>query len=148
MKFEKFFKAVGTHGLIVKKSDTESWLVCDGVGMRIPRGVNNLGIASAPSEMFTAIVNSESDDDTLVLSEALLLEPDGKAKDIVRVFETEDNLRQVYIQNAEYGFLEKKDRLTYLEIEDEEEKIHKFMVIRNHDGDAIGFITNYNVNRI
>lgn len=149
MKFEKFFKAVGTHGLIVKKSDTESWLVCDGVGMRIPRGVNNLGIATAPSEMFTAIVNSESDDDTLVLKEALLLDPEGKAKDIVRVFETEqEDYRRVYIWNSEYGFLEKKDRLTYLEIEDEEEKIHKFMVIRNHDGDAIGYITNYNVNLI
>ena len=58
MKFEKFFKAVGTHGLIVKKSEVETWLVCAGVGMKIPEGVNNLGISQKPEEMFNAIINS------------------------------------------------------------------------------------------
>lgn len=31
MKFEKFFKSAGTHGLIVKENEVDSWLLCGGV---------------------------------------------------------------------------------------------------------------------
>ena len=144
MKFEKFFKSVGTHGIIVKKSD--SWLLCGGVGMVIPNGVNNLGVSGEPEPLFNAIVNSESDDDTLLLKEAILKDPEGKAKDIIRVFET-DNGDRIGIRNEAYGLLEKSDRLTYLEVEgedpnDELETITtKIMVVRNYNDDVIGFIT-------
>lgn len=141
MKFEKFFKSAGTHGLIVKKSDVESWLLCGGVGMRIPVGVNNLGVSVDPEPLFKAIVNSEPDDDYLRLVDAILDNPEGKANDIIRVFET-DIGDKVGIWNKEYGLLEKKDRLTYLEIEDDETAItSKIVVVRDYDGDAIGFIT-------
>ena len=141
MKFEKFFKSVGTHGLIVKKSEVESWLLCSGVGMRIPVGVNNLGISVDPEPLFTAIVNSDPEDDFLRLVEARIDDPEGKANDIIRVFETDLGDR-VGIWNKDYGLLEKKDRLTYLEIEDEDTGItSKIMVVRDHTGDAIGFIT-------
>lgn len=145
MKFEKFFKSVGTHGQIVKKSESESWLLCGGVGMLIPTGVNNLGVSVKPEPVFTAIVNSESEDDILVLREAILKDPQGKANDIIRVFET-DYAERIGIHNADYGLLEKSDRLTYLEIEADdsdnegETKIFKFMVIRDHKNDAIGYI--------
>lgn len=33
MKFEKFFKSAGTHGLIVKANAVDSWLLCGGVGI-------------------------------------------------------------------------------------------------------------------
>lgn len=141
MKFEKFFKSVGTHGMIVKKSSVESWLLCDGVGMRIPEGVNNLGVSVDPTPVFNIIVNSVPDDDYLSLEKAILTEADGKANDIIRIFETDVGER-VGIWNKQYGLLEKKDRLTYLEIEDDETGItSKIMVVRDHTNDAIGFIT-------
>lgn len=141
MKFEKFFKSAGTHGLIVKKSEVESWLLCGGVGMRIPDGVNNLGVSVDPEPLFTAIINSEPEDDYLRLVEAILDDPEGKANDIIRVFETDLGDR-VGILNKDYGLLEKKDRLTYLEIEDDKTNItSKILVVRDYDGDVIGFIT-------
>lgn len=143
MKFEKFFKSAGTHGLIVKKSEAESWLLCGGVGMRIPIGVNNLGLSSDPEDLFKAIVNSNSEDDLLYLKEAVLHDPEGKANDIIRIFETDLGDR-VGIYNGAYGLLEKKDRLTYLEIEaedqDGETKTFKYMVVRDSANTAIGFI--------
>lgn len=140
MKFEKFFKSVGTHGLIVKRSESESWLLCGGVGMRIPNGVNNLGVSVDPEPLFNAIVSSVSEDDLLVLRDAILPRPDGKANDIVRVFET-DLGDKVGISNKEYGLLEKSDILTYLEVEDEANITHKILVVRDFADDVIGFIT-------
>jgi hypothetical protein len=143
MKFEKFFKAVGTHGLIVKRSEVESWLVCGGVGMKIPDGVNNLGISQAPDAMFKAIIHSETSDDLLVLKEAILHDPEGKAADIIRVFESELGDR-VGIYNGSYGLLEKKDLLTYLEIEDDSQeddvKTCKYIVVLDHSKNIVGFI--------
>ena len=144
MKFEKFFKSAGTHGLIVKKSEVESWLLCAGVGMRIPVGVNNLGVSVDPEPLFKAIVNSEPEDDYLQLVEAIIQDPEGKANDIIRVFETDIGDR-VGIWNKDYGLLEKKDRLTYLEIEDDQTGITtKIMVVRDYNNDVIGFITGTN----
>ena len=141
MKFEKFFKSVGTHGLIVKKSDTVSWLLCGGVGMRIPEGVNNLGVSVDPTPLFKAIVNSEPEVDCLALRDAILLDPAGKANDIIRVFETDIGDR-VGISNKDYGLLEKSDRINYLEIEDDSEGItYTIMVVRDRHDDVIGFIT-------
>lgn len=107
MKFEKFFKSAGTHGLIVKKSENETWLVCGVVGMKIPEGVNNLGVNKDPDPVFKAIVNSYSEDDYLVLKDAILKDPEGKANDIIRVFETDLGDR-IGIYNTSYGLLEKK----------------------------------------
>lgn len=145
MKFEKFFKSAGTHGLIVKKSENETWLVCGGVGMKIPEGVNNLGVNKDPDPVFKAIVNSYSEDDYLVLKDAILKDPEGKANDIIRVFETDLGDR-IGIYNTSYGLLEKKDRLSYLEIEKddtdgEDPETLKFMVIRDYDNQVIGFIS-------
>ena len=145
MKFEKFFKSVGTHGLIVKRNDAENWLVCGNAGMKIPRGVNNFGVSCEPEPIFKAIVNSTSDDDILTLKEAVIFEPDGKASDIVRVFETELGDR-VGIYNADYGLLEKKDYLTYLEVESESKTnpgksiTTKLVVVRDQKGEVVGFI--------
>lgn len=145
MKFEKFFKSVGTHGLIVKRSEVESWLVCGSVAMKIPNGVNNLSVSSDPNFLFKAVVNSTSDGiDGLTLKAAIINDPEGKASDIIRVFET-DLGDKVGIYNSAYGLIERKDRLTYLEVESENEIDHKvttykFIVVRDYNDDAIGFI--------
>lgn len=146
MKFKKFFKETGVYGLIVKNSESESWLLCGGAGMPIPKGVNALGVNISPEPLFKAIVNSVSDDDNLELKEAILRDPDGKAKDIIRVFETDYGDR-IGITNSDFGYLEKTDVLTYLEVEADDPKNEgvtvtvKLMVVRDLHGDAIGFIT-------
>lgn len=139
MKFEKFFKKVGTHGIIVKRNDNESWLVCDGIGMKIPDGVNNLGVSQKPDDMFKAIVNSITSDDTLKLERAILNDKEGKAKDIIRVFKTFLG-DSIGIYNDEFGLIEQKDILTYLEIEDEDNVTHKVMIVNDYQGDIIGYI--------
>lgn len=147
MKFEKFLKSVGTHGLIVNKSEVDSWLLCGGVGMLIPTGVNALGATVSPEPLFKAIVNSDPDTDYLHLVEAVLHDPEGKANDIIRIFETDFTGDRVGIANKAYGLLEKGDRLSYLEIEDDdpnregESVISKIMVVRNYKDEVIGFIT-------
>lgn len=142
MKFEKFFKMAGTHGCIVKRFEAENWLVCGGVGMRIPEGVNNLGVSQDPDQVFNAIMHSDTGADVLALKEAILRDPEGKANDIIRVFETELGDR-IGIFNANYGLLEKKDVLTYLEIEDDSEedvKTLKYLVVLDYTGEIVGFI--------
>ncbi len=149
MKFEKFLKSVGTHGLIVEYNG-ETWLLCGGVGMPIPTGVNALGATVSAEPLFKAIVNSEPEDDYVNLVRAVILEPDGKANDIIRVFETDLGDR-VGISNKDYGLVEKADRLTYLEVETDDPKHDgetvtvKILVVRDHTGEVIGFITGVGV---
>lgn len=142
MKFEKFFKSAGTRGLIVKNG-SETWLVCAGVGMKIPEGINNLGIATDPDAMFKTVVSVTPDEDYLELKKALIEDPEGKANDIIRVFET-DLGDTIGISNANYGYLEKSDVLTYLEVEDDdpdtETEIAKYIIVSNHKAEVIGFI--------
>lgn len=148
MKFEKFFKTAGTHGRIIKKNDVENWLLCGGVGMKIPAGVNNLGLSDKPEEMFKAIVNSDPESDGLALKEAILEDPEGKANDIIRVFENVI-FDRIGIYNADYGLLEKKDLISYLEIEvgednateDYPEGTYRFIVVSDHEKNVIGFIS-------
>lgn len=145
MKFKKFFKATDARGLVVKNG-SDSWLLCNGVGMLIPTGVNALGVAVSPEPLFKAIVTSEPEDDFLELYKAVIPYPDGKAKDIIRVFETTVG-EQIGITNADFGLLEKGDRLTYLEIEADdparegETKISRIMVVRDRKDEVIGYIT-------
>ena len=140
MKFKKFFKTTDARGLVVKNG-SDSWLLCNGVGMLIPTGVNALGVAVSPEPLFKAIVTSEPEDDFLELYKAVIPYPDGKAKDIIRVFETTVG-EQIGITNADFGLLEKADRLTYLEVEDDETGVtSKIMVVRDRKDEVIGYIT-------
>lgn len=124
MKFEKFFKNVGTHGQVIERNNGDKWLVSGSVGMKIPDGVDNLlgSVKLEGDEIFYAILHADTSDDVLTLKRAVLNEADGKANDIVRVFETVLDIDllsdEVGICNKDYGLLEKHDKLTYLEIED------------------------------
>lgn len=148
MKFEKFLKSVGTHGEIVKRSDSEKWLVCGGVGMVIPRGVENL-LGVPRDERYASVVdvlaNAELDD-PVELKESYLLDPAGNAKSIVRVFETGLGDR-VGIMNDDYGLLERHDALGYGEIEvpatdDNDALTVKYVLVYDRTGKNIqGFIT-------
>lgn len=141
MKFEKFLKSCGTHGQIVKRENGDKWLVCGGVGMKVPDGiVNLLGSGEAgilKTKIIEAIVTADTDD-KVHLTEAYI-PADGKASDIVRIFG--NGIYEVGIRNADFGLLEKADyNLAYLEIEIENEKTDKFLLVLNRVDEVIGFI--------
>lgn len=147
MKFEKFLKGCGTNGVVIEHGEAEKWLVCGGVGMIIPRGVDNL-LGSAKETDYASIVdviaNAELDD-VLTLKEAVLLDPAGNAGAIYRVFESELG-EKVAIVNADYGLLEKKDVLGYGEIEIPEEdgdpaRTIKYVLVYDKARNIQGFIT-------
>lgn len=147
MKFEKFLKQTGTHGTVIERNESEKWLVCDGVGMVIPRGVDNLLGTPTNSEyadIIAAITVAEYDD-PVKLVKAVLLDPTGNAKAIYRVFET-DLGDTVGIMNADYGLLEKSDLLSYGELEVEnietnELETVKYLLVYDRSGNILGFIT-------
>ena len=147
MKFEKFLKGVGTHGEVIERNEAEKWLVCGGVGMVIPRGVDNL-LGTTRDKEYASIVeviaNAELDD-SLKLVDAVLLDPTGNAGSIYRIFESELG-EKVGIINADYGLLEKKDLLGYGEIEvpateDKDAFIVKYVLVFDRSGKLQGFIT-------
>ena len=145
MKFEKFLKSVGTHGKVVSLNESEKWLVCDGVGMVIPRGVDNLlGRDAAQDDSIVRTLAYAENDELLELTKAVILEPAGNAKAIIRVFESTLG-STVGICNADYGFLEKKDRLGYCEVEipeteDKAAETEKFIVVFDNSDHVVGFI--------
>ena len=142
MKFEKFLKQTGTHGTVIERNESEKWLVCDGVGMVIPRGVDNL-LGTPTINEYASIVNALANaeyDDPVKLVKAVLLDATGNAKAIYRVFET-DLGDTVGIINADYGLLEKSDLLGYGELETEDEKTVKYILVYDYNGSILGFIT-------
>lgn len=150
MKFEKFLKSTGTHGTVIELNESEKWLVCGGVGMVIPHGVDNL-LGTPTNSEYASIVHVLSNaefDDPVNLVKAVLPDPTGNAKSIYRVFET-DLGDTVGIINADYGLLEKSDRLGYGEIEGENTKTKetetiKYLLVYDYDGNLLGFITGSN----
>lgn len=150
MKFEKFLKQTGTHGTVIEINESEKWLVCDGVGMVIPCGVDNLLGTPIDSE-YASIVHTLANadyDDPVILKSAILLDPTGNAKSIYRVFET-DLGDTVGIINSDYGLLEKSDLLGYGEIESEnietkETETIKYLLVYDSNGNILGFITGSN----
>lgn len=153
MKFEKFLKSVGTHGEIIVRSESEKWLVCDGVGMVIPRGVDNL-LGRIGESRYANIVHAlavTEYDDPLYLKRAVLLHGDDKAADIYRIFANGED-EEIAITNADYGLIEKKDKLGYMSIlidtdengeplDNDKIKVVKYILIYDRDDNVKGFIT-------
>ena len=141
MKFEKFLKGVGTHGQILERDNGDKWLVCGGVGMRVPLGVENLLGAGEVGEKTKSIVEAlvKADTDDKVELTRAVISKDGKAGDIVRVFGDGLDI-EVGIYNADFGLLEKADiNLAEVEIEDEANTT-KYLLILDHEDQVIGFI--------
>lgn len=147
MKFNKFLKEVGTHGEVIKVNESEQWLVCENVGMIIPKGVKNLlgrETTQDNSSIINALRNAELDD-SLELVDAKLLDPTGNASSIYRIFESELGER-VAIINSNYGLLEKSDNLGYGELiipskEGDEDNVVKFVLVFDASGKTLqGFI--------
>ena len=148
MKFVKFLKSCGAFGRVYERRNGDKWLICEGVGMKIPTGVMSLlgvgEVSEKAGEVIEAIIGSDIDD-KVILSRASI-SADGKASDIVRVFSTQ-LADEVGISNANFGLLEKSDmNLAYLEIEDEE-SVDRFLLILDHSDEVVGFITGVDPDR-
>lgn len=142
MKFEKFLKSCGTHGMIVKRDNGDKWLICGGVGMKVPIGVVNLlgaGEVSEETRKIVEMIVTADTDEKITLTKATL-PADGKASDIVRVFGS--GYDQVKIHNADFGLLERSDVvLAYLEIEDDDLNVTRYLLVLDPAEEVIGFIT-------
>jgi len=149
MKFEKFLKGCGTHGQILERTNGDKWLICGGVGMKVPTGVLNLlgsgVIGDKTKTIIEAIVKADTDDKVELIRATI--PADGKAGDIIRVFG--DNLDiEVGIHNADFGLLEKADiNLAEVEIVDGDidDQQHsfigrKYLLILDREDQVIGFI--------
>jgi hypothetical protein len=150
MKFEKFLKGCGTHGQILERSNGDKWLICGGVGMKVPVGVVNLlgsgEVGEKTKKIIEALVRADTDD-KVVLDRAYVA-ADGKASDIVRIFSginIMDECIEVGIHNATFGLLEKADiNLAEVEIEDDNNTETKYLIVLDHEDDVIGFIQGVN----
>ena len=145
MKFEKFLKGCGTHGQILERENGDKWLVCDGVGMKVPAGVVNLlgsgEVGEKTKKILEALVKADTDD-KVSLTRATI-PADGKANDIIRIFGGLDDLLddiEVGIYNVDFGLLEKADvNLAEVEIEDED-IITKYLLVLDREDQVIGYI--------
>ena len=144
MKFEKFLKATGTHGQIFTRTNGDKWLICAGVGMKVPVGVVNLlGSGEVPEKVKTLVnglINADTDD-KVRLTRATI-SADGKTSDIVRIFSDDLDI-EVGISNSNFGLLEKSDfSLAEVEIEDSGEEYldGQYLLILDKNDEVVGFI--------
>lgn len=143
MKFEKFLKGCGTYGQILTRANGDKWLWSGGVGMKIPAGVVNLlgsgEVGEKTKKILEAIVKADTDDK--VFLKRAVIEKDGKASDIIRVFGDMGEI-EVGIYNSNFGLLEKSDcNLAEVEIENENSLDDtKYLLILDPQDEVIGFI--------
>ena len=149
MKFEKFLKGCGTHGQILERTNGDKWLVCGGVGMKVPAGVVNLlgtgEVSEKTAKILEAILKADTDDK--VFLKRATIEKDGKASDIIRVFGDMLDI-EVGIYNADFGLLEKSDvnlaevEITDGDIDDNQHSFlgRKYLLILDNEDQVIGFI--------
>lgn len=148
MKFEKFLKGCGTHGQILERSNGDKWLICGGVGMKVPTGVINLlgsgEVGDKTKKIIEVIVKADTDD-KVYLTRAIV-SADGKAGDIIRIFGDKLDI-EIGIYNAYFGLLEKADvNLAEVDIEDENGTTIKYLLILDYDDEVIGFIQGIEIN--
>ena len=138
MKFKKFCEKVTPYGQIVKLDNGDEWLIGGGVGMKIPTGVVNIlgsGVASEETKSLVYELTHADTDERVYLTDAILLDADGKAADIIRIF------GKARITNKAYGLLEKGDvNLSVATAEDEELNEHMYLLVLDRDNAVCGFI--------
>lgn len=144
MKFEKFLKGCGTHGQILTRYNEDRWLVCSGVGMKVPLGVVNLlgsgEVTDKVKKLVEGLIRADTDDKVDLIRASI--PADGKASDIVRIFGDKLDI-EIGIDNADFGLLEKCDiNLAEVEIEEAGDDFidGKYLLILDQNDEVIGFI--------
>lgn len=113
MKFTKFVKSLASEGVIYESNPLveKRWLASSSVLMAIPdtvRSVTASDIKEAPDGI-KRIINGVGSSVDAVLTKAVMPIADGKIKDCVRVYSSEDGMIYLPISNDDYGLIEKSD---------------------------------------
>lgn len=113
MKFTKFVKSLASEGVIYESNPLveKRWLASSSVLMAIPdtvRSVTASDIKEAP-ETIKRIINGVGSSVDAVLAKAVMPIADGKIKDCVRIYSSEDGTISLSISNDDYGLIEKSD---------------------------------------
>lgn len=113
MKFTKFVKSLASEGVIYETNQIleKRWLASVSVLMAIPdtvRSVTASDIKEAP-ETIKRIINGIGNTVDATLEKAIMPVADGKIKDCVRVYQSEDGGISLPICNDDYGLIENLD---------------------------------------
>lgn len=111
MKFEKFVKSLGVHGVIHERPNGERWISGAWESMKIPENVTGI-MAKAISNMPVTIedyINYEHSAVPCELFRAYMPAGDSAIKDCIRIFKTQDNQFECGIRNNDYTLIEKSD---------------------------------------
>lgn len=110
MKFEKFLKSLGGHGVIYTKG-ADRWLATTTVLAKIPD--NMLGvIAEKVVEMpegLRCFIDNDVSNDPCELLKAVMPIADSGIKDCVRIYATESGDVRIPICNDDYALIDRSD---------------------------------------
>lgn len=110
MKFEKFLKSLGGHGVIYTKGD-ERWLASPTVLARIPEnmvGVIAEKVVIMPDKL-RAYIDNDINNDPSELVKAIMPIANGGIKDCIRVYADESGTIRLPIGNDEYSLISRSD---------------------------------------
>lgn len=147
MKFKKFMKELGVNGRILTNGD-DRWLVGESVAMLIPKEVNVV-LANSQTEApdwFKDVIDNDIESNLCKLKKALILDAEGKANSIIRVFETDDGETSIGIKNPYYALLEKDDVLNiYLpnRLHNDGTRVLRVIAYEEYKPKIVGFICEY-----
>lgn len=107
MKFEKFIKKAMPYVCTVMYRE-EAWCKCGKVYAKIPEHLGNIGMVDKSDKILEAAVDGEYGSEA-ELVKAILDTPDGKAKDIIRIFS--DGELHFNVPNELFGLIERYDQI-------------------------------------
>lgn len=133
MKFEKFVKTLGGHGVIYRYKDT-NWLASSTVLMRIPDNVSGV-LSESISEMPEGLKSSlkwHGRTTPVCSTKAELPSGNSGIKEAIRIYETEHSGVVCRIDNDSYSLIDKGDILEIYPEYDSEQSVDvaKALVIR------------------
>lgn len=116
MKFDKFIKKAVPYVCTVMYRE-EAWCKCGKVYARIPEHLGTVGpVAKSDKILDAAIEGMYGPQAELV--KAVLDTPDGKSKDIIRIFS--DGQVHFCVKNELFGLIEKYDQIFISEVDTDE----------------------------
>ena len=113
MKFEKFIKkAVPYVSTVMYRG--EAWCKCGKTYARIPEHLGHIGLEDKSDKILAFAIDGEYGPEA-ELVKAFLDTPDGKSKDIIRVFS--DGQFHFDVKNELFGLIERYDQLFISEVD-------------------------------
>lgn len=115
MKFEKFIKKAVPYVSTVMYRE-EAWCKCGKAYARIPEHLGHIGLVDKSDKILGLAIDGEYGPEA-ELVKAYLDTPDGKSKDIIRVFS--DGQFHFNVSNEMFGLIERYDQLFISEVRTE-----------------------------